>query len=307
VTDADDWSSDEAHLPRYTVRVVARRMGVPTATLRSWSQRYGVGPASHTPGQHRLYSEADVAMVHKMQSLISHGATPRSAAQSALDNVLPASTNAAQLLDAALNLDAAEVGRLLDSHIRRHGVVDAWERLIRPAFATIDGWHAESKGCIDVEHVLSWTVTRSLQWIPSAASEAPPAILLCCTERETHTLALEALRCALAEHRCPALTLGATTPTSAVLDALARRPSPATVVLFAQRRRNADMEAAQTIAGEGAHVVLAGPGWDDAGTPAGAVRVNTLDEALRHLLDSSGWPPPVDDVHAECARRTAHP
>jgi MerR family transcriptional regulator, light-induced transcriptional regulator len=51
--------------PLYTVRVVAERVGVPTATLRSWNQRYGVGPPEHSPGRHRLYSENDIAVVRR--------------------------------------------------------------------------------------------------------------------------------------------------------------------------------------------------------------------------------------------------
>jgi hypothetical protein len=171
----------------------------------------------------------------------------------------------------------------LDSHIRRHGVVDAWERLIRPTFAAVEARQNEGAGCIDVEHALSWTVAQSLQRISAPAPVTPASILLCCTQHETHTLALEALRGALAEQGCPTLMLGATTPMSAVIDAIRRRSSPATVVLFAQTQRNADIQAIQEIGHEGAHVVLAGPGWAHTGADK-AVWINSLDEAARHLL-----------------------
>ena len=60
---------------------------MPTATLRSWNQRYGVGPPEHSPGQHRLYSETDIAIVRRMYELIAQGASPRSAARAAIDSV----------------------------------------------------------------------------------------------------------------------------------------------------------------------------------------------------------------------------
>ncbi|MCW2557888.1 MAG: hypothetical protein JWP55_1852 [Mycobacterium sp.] len=44
--------------PRYAVRAVAERVGVPTATLRSWNQRYGIGPADHDRGRHRRSIDA---------------------------------------------------------------------------------------------------------------------------------------------------------------------------------------------------------------------------------------------------------
>ena len=68
-------------LPLYPVGVVADRIGVPTATLRSWNQRYGIGPAGHDPGRHRLYTEADIAAVRRMQQMIDQGASARSAAR----------------------------------------------------------------------------------------------------------------------------------------------------------------------------------------------------------------------------------
>jgi DNA-binding transcriptional MerR regulator len=287
VSSSEDRSLEEGSLPRFTVRAVAQRLGMPTATLRSWSQRYGVGPGSHRPGQHRLYSEADVAVLEHMHVLVGQGATPRTAARAALEQAMPASADAAELLDAALQLDAAAVSHALDTHIRHHGVIDAWEHLIRPVFAAVEARQKESAGCIDVEHVLSWTAARSLHRITTPATSSPASVLLCCSPGETHTLALEALRGALSERGCPTLMLGANTPTSAVIDAVRRRSAPASVVLFAQSSANADIHAVQTIGDEGAHVVLAGPGWDHARTSIEAVWVNSLDEAVRHLLIST--------------------
>ncbi|WP_040797677.1 MerR family transcriptional regulator, partial [Nocardia higoensis] len=64
----------------YTVRVVAERLGVPTATLRSWTRRYGIGPSQERPGKHRLYTESDIATLEHMLGLIRAGASPAGAA-----------------------------------------------------------------------------------------------------------------------------------------------------------------------------------------------------------------------------------
>ena len=68
-------------MPGYTVRAVAERLGIPTATFRSWTQRYDIGPRTHRPGQHRLYSEADIAALEQMVALIHRGVSPASAAR----------------------------------------------------------------------------------------------------------------------------------------------------------------------------------------------------------------------------------
>ncbi|GAA3414757.1 hypothetical protein GCM10018952_36550 [Streptosporangium vulgare] len=36
--------------PAYGIGAVARRLGVPAPTLRTWNLRYGVGPSRRSPG-----------------------------------------------------------------------------------------------------------------------------------------------------------------------------------------------------------------------------------------------------------------
>src|SRR4029079_9158301 len=96
--------------PLYTVRVVAERVGVPTATLRSWNQRYAARPPEHSPGQHRLYSENDIAVVRRMRGLIVDGASPRSAARTAIDSLRPAHGDTPALLVAAFDCDVFTAG-----------------------------------------------------------------------------------------------------------------------------------------------------------------------------------------------------
>src|SRR5262245_38004392 len=64
----------------YTVRAVADRLGIPTATLRSWNRRYDIRPTHHQPGKHRLYNESDIAILEQMLVLIRAGASPAGAA-----------------------------------------------------------------------------------------------------------------------------------------------------------------------------------------------------------------------------------
>jgi hypothetical protein len=271
---------------RYTVRSVAERVGVPIATLRSWNQRYGIGPPHHNPGRHRLYSETDIALVQQMRQLIAEGASPGSAARAALDSVVPPRADTDSLLVAAFDLDVVMAGQLLDRHLRHYGVVDTWDHLARPAFAAIEARQAGGEGCIDVEHALSWAVSRSLQRLPIAESKKSPPIILACTAREAHTLTLEVLRAALGERGQGALMLGADVPCVAVIDAIARRPQRVTVVLWSQSRRTADLETANAVIGARARLLVGGPGWASAKLPKNAVRVDSLHAALRRLRAS---------------------
>ncbi|MET0316560.1 MAG: MerR family transcriptional regulator [Rhodococcus fascians] len=253
--------SSNADEPLYTVRVVAERVGVPTATLRSWNHRYGVGPPEHSRGQHRLYSETDISVVRRMHELIIDGASPRSAARTAVDSVRPERGDVGALLAAAFDFDVFTAGHLLDRHMRHFGVLDTWDLLIRPAFETIAERQAHGESCIDVEHALSWTVTRSLQRYPIPAPEESAPIILACTSRETHTLALEALRSALVEHGRGALMLGADVPRTALFDAVERKGPTAATLLWSQTQDTADVDVVNDLAVHSA-VSVGGPGWD---------------------------------------------
>ncbi|MER7167683.1 MerR family transcriptional regulator, partial [Micromonospora sp. NPDC000207] len=60
---------------------VARRLGVAVTTLRTWHQRYGLGPSEHTPGHHRRYTPADMARLEIMRRLTADGISPAEAAR----------------------------------------------------------------------------------------------------------------------------------------------------------------------------------------------------------------------------------
>jgi hypothetical protein len=272
----------DADEPLYTVRVVAQRVGVPTATLRSWNQRYGVGPSEHSPGQHRLYSETDIAVVARMHELIVEGASPRSAARAATDSVRPMRGDTTGLVVAAFDLDVFTAGLLLDRHLRHFGVLDTWEQLVRPAFDVISQRQAEGEGCIDVEHALSWTVSRSLQRLPIAAPRQCASIVLACTSHETHSLALEALRAALGEHGRGALMLGADVPRSALIDVVQRNGRSVATLLWSQTAATADIGTVNALAAR-ASVSVGGPGWDAVIDKLQAPRLESLRAALDHL------------------------
>jgi MerR family transcriptional regulator, light-induced transcriptional regulator len=271
----------DVHLPQYTVGVVAERIGVPIATLRSWNQRYGVGPSEHSPGRHRLYSENDILMVEQMHRLIEDGASPRSAALAALDSVVPPRADTDNLLAAAFDLDLVSAGRQLDGHLRHYGVVDTWDQLIRPVFSAIEARQADGEGCIDVEHALSWAVSRSLQRLPIRPPDQFASTILACTEGETHTLPLEALRAALGEHGHGALMLGADVPAPALIDAIGRTAVPTTVVLWAQTPGVTDDAMAKAVVAERAQLMVGGPGWKSVRLPKVAVRLDSLQTALQ--------------------------
>ncbi len=266
----------------YTVRAVADRLGIPTATLRSWNRRYGIGPAQDRPGRHRLYTEADIALLERMLTLIRDGASPAGAAAAARGPAVAAGDRA-DLLDAAFALDSSAAVALIEAHVRAYGVVRTWDELCRPAFADIVARQGVGENCIDVEHLLSWSIAAVMQRVRTAPAANGRTVLLACTGGETHSLPVEVLRAALAEDGVGARMLGADVPTVALVGALARPGGPTSLLLWSQRESTALTSAVLAGIEAGARVFVGGPGWDAALLPPEAARIGSLAAAVAAL------------------------
>ncbi|WP_433655043.1 MerR family transcriptional regulator [Nocardia sp. CA-128927] len=276
---------DEA-AAEYTVGVVASRLGIPVATLRSWNRRYGLGPSGHMPGRHRHYAPDDLAMIERMVDLVRAGASPASAARAARATVAPVLGDVAPVLAAGRRLDGVELLATISAHLARYGVVATWNRLCRPAFAEIVGRQARDGGFIDVEHLLSWAVATSLHRtvaMPGRRAEHR-AIVLACTADENHALPLEVLRAALAERGLVAVFLGPSMPDSALTEALSRHDRPPLVVLWSQSVPTARAGAIRAATAGSSCVLPAGPGWYGSDLPAGVRHVNSLEDAVEQIV-----------------------
>ncbi len=218
---------------------VARRLGVAVTTLRTWHQRYGLGPSEHIPGHHRRYTRSDLVRLEIMRRLTAEGVSPAEAARWARQapdpiangTVAPTSIHptgrdgggtipvgragpaARGLARAAMRLDAAAISETIAHALAVGGVVATWDGLLRPVLAGIGERHAATAGLIEVEHLVSRCVSEALAAASRAKAPTGPArILLSCADEEQHTLPLEALAAALAEAGVSYRMLGARVP-----------------------------------------------------------------------------------------------
>ncbi|MFG1648960.1 MerR family transcriptional regulator [Micromonospora sp. NPDC049275] len=301
---------------------VARRLGVAVTTLRTWHQRYGLGPSEHVPGHHRRYTPADLARLETMRRLTAEGVSPAEAARwarqapdrTSVDTVarsrirppgrdgggaIPvgrAGPAARGLARAAMRLDAAAINETIAHTIAASGVVATWETLLRPVLAGIGDRHATTAGLIEVEHLVSRCVSEAFAAASQANAPSGPArILLSCSDEEQHTLPLEALAAALAEAGVSYRMLGARVPVAALVEAV-NRTGPAAVVLWSHTRPTADpaqLSALLAAPRRPLLILAAGPGWRADTLPAGVVRPVDLAEAVslavavRDSLDQS--------------------
>ncbi|MEV0717407.1 MerR family transcriptional regulator [Asanoa sp. NPDC050611] len=283
---------------------VARRLGVAVTTLRTWHQRYGLGPSSHVPGHHRRYTTEDLSRLEVMRRLTAEGIAPAEAARwaryapeapPALSSETPARSGggfaipvgragpaARGLARAAIRLDVGAMREIMLRAVTDQGVVSTWDQVVRPVLAGIGERHMATKRLIEVEHLFSRTATEVLAAIPRPGGE-PPRVLLACTDEEQHSLPLEALAAALAADGVGSRLLGARVPPAALSDAV-DRTGPAVVMLWSHAAETAHL--AQLLALQDAPrrpvlILAGGPGWTADALPEGVVAPADLADALR--------------------------
>ena len=260
-----------------TVAAVARQIGVAPATLRTWARRYGLGPSSHEAGEHRRYCSSDLAKLILMRRLISAGVAPADAAEQAMahkgevkvEKILKTFEVRRDVVEAivkaANSLDRNFVESILRKDLEKYGVIDSWQEVIVPVLVIVgDAWQETGTG-IEVEHLLSETITAILRerskQLKTPLNSRP--VLLASVGEELHCLALHALHAALAEAKVDCHFLGARTPLEALSNVVTRSAPPA-VFLWAQLSKNGDPKFFRNIPAirPAPRFILGGPGWD---------------------------------------------
>ncbi|GAA2152838.1 MerR family transcriptional regulator [Actinomadura napierensis] len=309
-----DTAGEEAELG---TDAVARRLGVAVSTLDTWDRRYGVGPTGGGPAGDRRYTSADVARVETMQRLLLAGTQPADAAVAALDTPsdepaaphahdadgdrIPLDAPAAEhdasraeqvreLARAAMALDELAMTDAVRSALRHGGVAAAWDQVLVPVLVGIGRKHAATGRYVEVEHLLSAVVSRSLVAVAPPEAVFPGRqgrrpVLLACAPEEQHSLPLLALAAALAEAGAARLMLGARVPAPALAAAI-ERAAAHSVFVWSQTSETGDPSwlADLPVTRPALRIVVGGPGWDGERLPPEvtfATSVSTALDALR--------------------------
>jgi DNA-binding transcriptional MerR regulator len=239
---------------------LSRRLGLSDHVLRAWERRYGLLRPVRTAGGFRLYSEADLERVRRMQAHLARGLSAAQAAQAAIDDERPTRTAPRPTGpdDTAPPDDAAAVGP-------RDSITDALDSL-RLAVDEFDEPTAQAVldrlfSTLTVESVLREAVLPYLRdlgdrWARGAVSVAQehfasnvirgrltglargwgvgrgPRAVLACAPDELHDLALLAFGIVLHRNGWRIDYLGASVPLPDLIRMVERNP-PDLVVLAA--------------------------------------------------------------------------
>ncbi|MFF0573623.1 MerR family transcriptional regulator [Streptosporangium saharense] len=285
--------------PGYGIGAVARRLGVPAPTLRTWNLRYGLGPSRRSPGGHRRYDSTDLRRLEEMNRLLRQGVPAADAARQVLrlphrapaPPPVPGKTDktdeaaiptVAMLARAAVALDSQGVSDWIEAALTRHGVEWTWHTLVLPVFEAICRRQAETGAGIEVEHLFSERLLGALIRVGRPASRPvnDRPVLLACAENEQHSMPVHALAAALAMDNVQTRVLGARTPYSALGDAM-RRLGPSVVFVWSQipETGNPAPLASLPPLRPPSRLIVGGEGWWE-GLPPSVSRVSSFAEAL---------------------------
>ena len=217
------------------IKDVAKILGVPMPTLRSWELRYGIPTLSRGRGQHRRYLPDEVNALRLMRDEIARGQQAGIAAQTVrllLGGQGPEQDLIHQILDDAERLDAASIRLHLDEATTQLGLAACIDDVLMPAMRQIGVWWAVGH-CDVVQERMATEAVRA--WLDRRSAFAPPPtrprpILLACGPSDLHTVGLESTAVLLRYQGWPCRVLGASTST-ATLAAAARATAVAGVVV----------------------------------------------------------------------------
>jgi DNA-binding transcriptional MerR regulator len=229
--------SERMDVPALRIGEVSRRTGLSPEVLRVWERRYGVLRPARSAGGFRLYTDADIARVGRMQALLGEGLSPAEAARAVAEGPAAAQPTGdlearrQALLDAVADFDEPAAQAALDSAFEELTIEAVLRDVVMPFLRDVgDRWERDELS-VAHEHFASNVVRGRLLGLARGwARGIGPQALLACPPGERHDLGLIAFGIALNRLGWRIAFLGADTPFDTLLGA-AKAVRPADVVL----------------------------------------------------------------------------
>jgi DNA-binding transcriptional MerR regulator len=216
---------------KYRIHTVAEMTGVTAATLRAWERRYGIPVPERSDSSYRLFSDHDVAAIHRLKELCDGGMAPAEAAkvvvriEEASNTPVegdPYSRACESILRATFDFDPRALEQAVRGAMFLGSATTVYARVIAPVMREVgDLWH-EGTLSIAQEHMATETLgagARDMLRLLEPPPDARSAIVACFAE-EDHTLPLYGVALALTQLGLRPLVLGARTPPSAIRHAV---------------------------------------------------------------------------------------
>lgn len=255
---------------------LSRRLGVSDHALRAWERRYGLLRPVRTAGGFRLYSEADLRRVTRMQAHLARGLSTAEAARAAIeeDDAGPAAPDtdavdhgdtAAQAihnLTEALDLfDETTAQAVIDRLLSVLTVETVLREILLPYLRDLgERWQA---GAVSIaqEHFASNVIRGRLSSMARGWGHGgAPRALLACVPGELHDIGLLAFGIVLSRRGWHIQYFGPDTPIDDLVGVSGTQHVDLVVLASSARQRFEEVKEALTRLASIAPLAIAGPG-----------------------------------------------
>ena len=211
------------------IRTVSSLTGVNSVTLRAWERRYALIKPLRTPKGHRLYTMADVDLIHHVVALLDNGMSigqVRQVLDAAQERPEPApepSFNFSpwrgyqeRLLQAITVFDEKELHAVYNEVLSLYPVDIVTSRLIVPLLRELGERWAQGLGSIAEEHFFSVFLRNELgaRFHHLNPDRRGPKLLAACLPSEQHEVGLLLFALAALDRDYRVVLLGPNTPLS---------------------------------------------------------------------------------------------
>src|SRR5271165_156394 len=214
--------------PALRIGELSRRLGVSDHVLRAWENRYGLLQPVRSAGGFRLYSEADVLRVRRMQAHLSRGLSAAEAARAVLgedgearmeaelDHVPATAGELYGALRRALDtFDEPAAQAVLDRLMSDLSLTTVLREVVMPYLSELGQRWEQGTASIAQEHFASNLIHGRLAGLARGWGDGHgPLAVLACAPAEFHDLALMIFGIALNRHGWKIDYLGSNTPRS---------------------------------------------------------------------------------------------
>jgi MerR family transcriptional regulator, light-induced transcriptional regulator len=272
---------------------LSRRLGVSDHVLRAWERRYGLLRPVRSTGGFRLYSEADLDRIRRMQAYLSQGLSAAEAARAAIDDERSVRSapdpsdvqhrdrlaDATEVLTLALEeFDEPAAQAVLDRLLSTLTVETVLRDVVLPYLHTLgERWQ---RGTVSVaqEHFASNVIRGRLAGVARGWGHGHgPQAVLACVPGELHDIALLAFGIVLNRNGWRIGFFGANTPLDDLIR-IAGSKRPDLVVLTASTPGRFDgLTESLLILARATPLALAGAGATQAIADAVGARLLTDD------------------------------
>ncbi|MEZ6187369.1 MAG: MerR family transcriptional regulator [Planctomycetota bacterium] len=222
------------------MRTISERTGISPSLLRAWERRHGLLEPERTDGGHRLYTETDLQVLQRIRQLLDQGrsigelaslgrkallspslpplAAPKAPPPRPQPTVVEPGLSGLRdrIVDAAVDLEEAELQRALDACFAQVAPTTALDYVVFPALHEVGERWARGECSVAGEHLISAKVVGRLIKLlevanPSAGPDVPRAICACLPD-EQHVIGALAVAYHLARRGYHVHYLGAAMP-----------------------------------------------------------------------------------------------